>query len=52
MCGICGELRFNNTEITNVRIQDMLESIASRGPDNTGQYKDCLLYTSPRQRDT
>ena len=20
MCGICGELRFNNTEITNVRI--------------------------------
>ena len=44
MCGICGELRFNNTEITNVRIQDMLESIASRGPDNTGQYKDGNIF--------
>ena len=44
MCGICGELRFNNTEITNVRIQEMLESIASRGPDNTGQYKDDNVF--------
>ena len=44
MCGICGELRFNNTEITNVRIQEMLESIASRGPDNTGQYKDDNIF--------
>lgn len=44
MCGICGEFRFNNTNISDVRVNSMLESIASRGPDHTGKYKDDNIF--------
>ena len=40
MCGICGELRFDNTNISDVRKSNMLDSISDRGPDHTGRYED------------
>ena len=44
MCGICGELRFDNIKINDVTSHNMLEAIASRGPDNTGQYKNRNVF--------
>jgi asparagine synthase (glutamine-hydrolysing) len=38
MCGICGEIRFDNTVPDRVRIQRMTDSLARRGPDNEGIY--------------
>ena len=44
MCGICGELRFDNTKISDVRKSKMLDSISDRGPDHTGIYQDKNLF--------
>ena len=44
MCGICGELRFDNTKISDVRKSAMLDSISDRGPDYTGQYQDKNIF--------
>ena len=38
MCGICGEMRFDGTQTSNIRSKIMLDAISSRGPDNTGSY--------------
>ena len=39
MCGICGEFRFDNTKISNVRSNRMMRAITSRGPDHTGEFR-------------
>ena len=39
MCGICGEFRFDNIKISNVRSNRMMRAIASRGPDHTGEFR-------------
>jgi asparagine synthase (glutamine-hydrolysing) len=44
MCGICGEMRFNGTQIGNIRSNIMLDAISSRGPDNTGSYTDKNIF--------
>ena len=44
MCGICGELRFDNTKISDVRKSIMLNSISDRGPDYRGEYQDKNIF--------
>ncbi|MCG6938394.1 MAG: N-acetylglutaminylglutamine amidotransferase [Gammaproteobacteria bacterium] len=38
MCGICGELRFDNTAPEQQKIERMKEKLHKRGPDNGGSY--------------
>lgn len=40
MCGICGELRFDNTSPDTAVIQRMSEKLARRGPDHAGLISD------------
>ena len=44
MCGICGEIRFDGNEISNIRADIMMDAISSRGPDNTGSYTDKNIF--------
>ncbi|MCK5002585.1 MAG: N-acetylglutaminylglutamine amidotransferase [Gammaproteobacteria bacterium] len=38
MCGICGELRFDNTSPDQARIDRMKTKLEQRGPDSEGSY--------------
>lgn len=38
MCGICGEIRFDNSVPDRARIKRMTDRLARRGPDNEGLY--------------
>ena len=38
MCGICGELRFDNTSPNRERIERMKTRLEQRGPDSEGSY--------------
>ncbi|MDH5387026.1 MAG: N-acetylglutaminylglutamine amidotransferase [Gammaproteobacteria bacterium] len=38
MCGICGELRFDNTSPNPDRIEQMKTKLEQRGPDSEGSY--------------
>ncbi len=38
MCGICGELFFNNQAVTEPSVKTMNQAMARRGPDNEGLY--------------
>ncbi|MCK5263144.1 MAG: asparagine synthase (glutamine-hydrolyzing), partial [Gammaproteobacteria bacterium] len=38
MCGICGELRFDNTSPNRDRIEQMKTKLEQRGPDSEGSY--------------
>ena len=40
MCGICGQLRFDNKIVKNQTIQLMNQKISRRGPDDEGVYID------------
>ena len=40
MCGICGELRFNNTAPELASIEKMMGVLAPRGPDHAGSFSD------------
>jgi len=40
MCGICGELRFNNTAPELASIEKMMDVLAPRGPDHAGSFSD------------
>jgi len=40
MCGICGELRFDQQRPNVGQIKSMLNTLARRGPDNEGSYFD------------
>ena len=39
MCGICGEFRFDNIKINDVRSSHMMRAITPRGPDHTGEFQ-------------
>lgn len=36
MCGICGELRFDNSEVSLTSLQAMTRAMEPRGPDSSG----------------
>ena len=44
MCGICGEFRFDNIKISDVRSYNMMKAITPRGPDHTGEFKDKNIF--------
>ncbi|ALE51971.1 asparagine synthase [Candidatus Thioglobus autotrophicus] len=40
MCGICGQLRFDNQAVTSQDLNTMMQKIARRGPDASGVWSD------------
>tara|TARA_Y100001970_G_scaffold284990_1_gene403572 strand:+ start:2684 stop:4510 length:1827 start_codon:yes stop_codon:yes gene_type:complete len=40
MCGIVGKINFNNTKVNNADIQNMMDSIKHRGPNDEGFFID------------
>ncbi len=40
MCGICGQLRFDNQTVSQQDLTKMMQKIARRGPDSSGQWLD------------
>jgi asparagine synthase (glutamine-hydrolysing) len=40
MCGICGQLRFDNKSVQSEALSTMMSKIARRGPDASGQWAD------------
>ncbi|KAA0445992.1 MAG: N-acetylglutaminylglutamine amidotransferase [Candidatus Thioglobus sp.] len=40
MCGICGQLRFDQSAVKTVDLQAMTDKIARRGPDDSGIWQD------------
>ncbi len=38
MCGICGQLRFDNQEVSSNALSGMMDKIARRGPDDKGTW--------------
>ena len=40
MCGICGEIHFDNTELEKSEIENLMKAIKHRGPDGEGYYLD------------
>ncbi|BAN35500.1 asparagine synthase [Sulfuricella denitrificans skB26] len=49
MCGICGELRFDNTSPDTAAIQRMSDKLARRGPDHEGLISDGPLAFGHRR---
>lgn len=44
MCGICGEFRFNKSQFDDVKLTKLMNSIASRGNDSKGTYKEKNIF--------
>jgi len=44
MCGICGEFRFNKSQFDDVKLTKLMDSIASRGNDSKGTYKEENIF--------
>ncbi len=40
MCGICGQLRFDNQAVNSQDLNIMMQKIARRGPDGSGEWVD------------
>ncbi|MBT6021988.1 MAG: N-acetylglutaminylglutamine amidotransferase, partial [Candidatus Thioglobus sp.] len=38
MCGICGQLRFDNKSVDSKDLNIMMSKIARRGPDSSGEW--------------
>jgi asparagine synthase (glutamine-hydrolysing) len=49
MCGICGELRFDDQAAQLDGVQSMMETLARRGPDSAGHYRDGVLAFGHRR---
>ena len=49
MCGICGEIRFNDTHVDESKMRHMMESIAKRGPDHSDEYQHNNVYLGHRR---
>ena len=49
MCGICGEIRFNDTRVDESKIRHMMQSIAKRGPDHSDEYQHNNVYLGHRR---
>ena len=44
MCGICGEFRFNKSQFDDVKLTKLMDSIANRGNDSKGTYKEKNIF--------
>ena len=49
MCGIAGELRFDNLAPKQATMARMLATLARRGPDGEGQYADGAVRLGHRR---
>ncbi len=49
MCGICGEFRFDGSEVELQTLQRMLIPLQSRGPDNEGVYQSKMIGLGHRR---
>jgi asparagine synthase (glutamine-hydrolysing) len=49
MCGICGEIRFNDTRVDESKMRHMMKSIAKRGPDHSDEYQHNNVYLGHRR---
>ncbi|MDH5710608.1 MAG: N-acetylglutaminylglutamine amidotransferase, partial [Gammaproteobacteria bacterium] len=49
MCGICGELRFDNTSPDLARIERMKAKLVQRGPDSEGSYSNGAVALGHRR---
>ena len=49
MCGICGEIRFDNLEINRQTAKKMINAVARRGPDNEGLYFNKHVFLGHRR---
>jgi len=44
MCGICGEFKFSKSQFDDVKLTKLMNSIASRGNDSKGTYKEKNIF--------
>jgi asparagine synthase (glutamine-hydrolysing) len=44
MCGICGEFKFNKSQFDDVKLTKLMDSIANRGNDSKGTYKEKNIF--------
>jgi asparagine synthase (glutamine-hydrolysing) len=44
MCGICGVLKFDNSQFNDVKLTKLMNSIANRGNDSKGIYKEKNIF--------
>ena len=44
MCGICGEFKFNKSQFDDVKLTKLMDSIANRGNDTKGTYKEKNIF--------
>ncbi|HEY5602441.1 MAG TPA: N-acetylglutaminylglutamine amidotransferase [Gammaproteobacteria bacterium] len=49
MCGICGELRFDNQPASLETVHRMMDKLSRRGPDSAGDYRDGVLALGHRR---
>ena len=49
MCGICGEIRFDDTHVDLSKMRSMIDSISKRGPDHGDEYKLDNIYLGHRR---
>ena len=49
MCGICGEIRFDNTSINRQTAKKMIDAVARRGPDNEGLFFQKQIFFGHRR---
>ena len=49
MCGICGEIRFDNRGVNRETSKRMVETIARRGPDNEGLFFHNQIFLGHRR---
>ena len=44
MCGICGEFKFNGKSFNDVKLTNLMSSIANRGRDSKGTFKNTDIF--------
>jgi asparagine synthase (glutamine-hydrolysing) len=44
MCGICGEFKFNKSQFDDIKLTKLMNSIANRGNDSKGTYKEKNIF--------
>ena len=49
MCGICGEIRFDNVEVNRQTAKKMIDAVSRRGPDNQGLFFSKQLFFGHRR---
>ena len=49
MCGICGEIRFDNVGVNRETSKRMIDTISRRGPDNEGLFFHNQLFLGHRR---